>query len=468
MSKVTRQIYSKNINRSKYLQLKEIAVRLGKLRKEIWHRYGSVNGTGKTHMQIRDEWLSEKREFDVPARLWKATLKDTMQDIKTGREACKVNVRKDIHRRTNDEEEKKELYTLLKYDKWMINSYLSRKMRKYFKHGKTNVDNQILLDTESYTIGKQNGVWLNVQSLEKGNRISIPLNSSHKPTGTLRLILNQGIVEIHYTVEASDNCSCKPCGNQEVGVDKGYTEVFTDSDKERHGESLGDLLSKESDYLKQKYARRNKIKVIANNKPHKMDKIYKNNLGRKKLDDRKRKHTANVRDKVFKATHSVVDKAHTVVCEDLTKEIKGKSYGKNQNRRLSAWVKGLIAEALNSVTERRCSTLVYVPAAYTSQTDSRYGALLGNRKGDLFYCFDGVVLDADHNAAQNILSRLNDPDIGLYTSYKKIREILEERTEQFRRLGLLNQDSSCSDTEMKQSLSTESELPCMEVDYIPY
>lgn len=82
--------------------------------------------------------------------------------------------------------------------------------------------------------------------------------------------------------------------------------------------------------------------------------------------------------------------------------------------------------------------------AATSQTDSRYGVLLGKRKGDRFYCFDGVVLDADENAAQNILARLRDSEIGLWTPFRTVRKVLLERTERFnQRLGLLNQDSSC-------------------------
>ena len=128
--------------------------------------------------------------------------------------------------------------------------------------------------------------------------------------------------------------------------------------------------------------------------------------------------------------------------------------GKNITRRLSAWTKGVIAQALNDVSRRRGSTLVLINAAYTSQMDSRNGALLGRRKEDSFYCFDGEVLQADENAARNIQARLFDSEIDQWTPYKKVKSILLERTERLR-LGLLNQDSSCSDS----SLSTESELP---------
>jgi len=446
MSKVTRIAYSKNINQGKYIHLVELARRLGQLRTEVWQRFGSIGGVGLGHRQIRDQWLAEGREFDVQTRLWKETLRDTMADIAAYREAAKVKVRQAIRRRSQDDGERKRLYTLLKYDRWVGESYLRRMMRKYYKHGQTQVANQIVLDTGCYTAFERNGqAWLKVMSLEPGKRICIPLNTSHLPTGTLRLILREGRVEAHYAVDAQDACSVKPCGQATIGIDKGYSEVFTDSDGQVHGEQLGELLSQESDSLKVKYQRRSKLKAIAEAKPHKRDNIYRHNLGRKKLNERKRIHTAQIRDKIFKATHTVVDKAKVVVCEDLTGSIKSRSYGKDQNRRLAGWVKGTMAEALDAVSQRRGSTLEIVNAAYTSQTDSRYGVLLGHRHGDTFYCFDGEVLNADANAAQNVLSRRNDSEIHLYTPFRDVKTILLERTELFEtRLGLLNQDPSCT------------------------
>ncbi len=183
MGKVTRIATSQNLNAGKLDQLKEIASRLGNLRAEVWHRYGSIAGVGQEARQIRDDWLASGRVFDVPARLWKETLRDTFDDICLYREATKVKVRKAIAKRTNDEEERKRMYTLLKYDRWMEDSYLKRMMRKYFKHGKTNVDNQIILDTGCYTAYEHDGQrsgWIKVMSSKRGERIAIPLSTYPK------------------------------------------------------------------------------------------------------------------------------------------------------------------------------------------------------------------------------------------------------------------------------------------------
>ena len=114
----------------------------------------------------------------------------------------------------------------------------------------------------------------------------------------------------------------------------------------------------------------------------------------------------------------------------------------------------MLAESLETITKRRSATLVLVNPAYTSQTDHRNGCLLGKRRGDAFYCFDGVVLQADENAARNVKARRFDPEIDRWTPFQKVKSILPARTERLR-LGLLNQDSSCGPF----GPSTESEMP---------
>jgi len=63
----------------------------------------------------------------------------------------------------------------------------------------------------------------------------------------------------------------------------------------------------------------------------------------------------------------------------------------------------------------------------------------------VFHCnICRVVEDADQNAAGSILKRRDDLEIGRYTPYKKVREILEKRTNHRRTLSNLHlQDSSC-------------------------
>ena len=452
--KATRIAYSKNINPGKYAALEEQARRLGAIRSEVWQRYGSIAGVKLSSRQIRDNWLAQGRTFNVLANPWKETLPDAKDDIAMTVEAAKVKARQAIRRHATDKTERRRLYTLLKRNEFANDPYLSRIMRKYWNRGHNHTRNQIIVRSDNYTTFQKAGrAWVKIPGLEKGRRVAMPLNTTVEPTGTLRVILRDGRIEIHYAVTVEH---ANDCGEATVGVDKGYSEVLVDSDGEHHGSGLGKLLGSESDYLKEKNRRRAKLRAIAKNtgNERKRQNILANNIGRKKLTNRAKRTSARIRTVVFNAVHKVVDKAATIAAEDLTASMAGRKFSKNINRRLSAWTKGTIAEALTSVSQRRGSSLILVNPAYTSQVDSRNGCLLGRRCGDLFYCFDKVVLQADENAARNVLARLYDREIDRWMPFTQVKSILLERTKRLR-LGLLNPDTSCS----AQALSTVSELP---------
>jgi len=375
----TQIAFSNKINSGKLAALTEQAGRLGSIRSEVWERFGSINGIGLRDRTIRDNWLKQGKQFNVGATPWKQTLCDAISNIKACREAAKYDVKHAIRRHTQDKMEQKRLYTALKSDKYLDDRYLSRMMRKQFKRGHNHTHNQIIVRSDDYTVFTLGGkVWVKIPSLIKGKRIAIPLSTTVAPKGNLRVILRNGKVEIHYAAEA---VKTNNCGTQTIGVDKGYTEVLTDSDGEHHGVTLGAVLTKESDRLKKKYQRRNKLKAIAKKKPW----VTKHNLGRKKLDKQAIKHQAGVRTIVHEAVNQVIDKAAVIVTEDLTSPIAGNKFGKNVSRRLSAWTKGVIASAIENVSRRRGSTVIYVNAAYTSQMDSCDGSLSGKRRGEKFY-----------------------------------------------------------------------------------
>ena len=443
----TQIAFSDNINPGKFAALIEQAKRLGAIRTEVWQRFGSIKGIGLRDRTIRDHWLKGGKQFNVGATPWKQTLCDAIGDIKAGRESAKFNAKQAIRRHTTDKDEQKRLYTSLKSDNYLQDRYLSRTMRKHFKRGHNHTHNQIIVRSDDYTVFVLNGkVWVKIPSLIKGKRIAIPLSTTVAPKGNLRIILRNGKVEVHYAAEV---IKTNNCGTQTIGVDKGYTEVLTDSDGTHHGVTLGAVLTKESDRLKLKYQRRNKLKAIARTKPW----VNKHNLGRHKLDKQSVKHQSGIRTIVHEAINQVVDKAVVIVTEDLTSPIAGKKFGKNVSRRLSSWTKGVIASAIENVSRRRGSTVIYVNAAYTSQMDSCDGSLSGTRSGEKFYRENGEVLQADVNAARNVLARLYDSEISRWMPYKQVKAILLQRTSA-NRLKLLNQDSSCR----LQNLSTEREL----------
>jgi IS605 OrfB family transposase len=429
--KVTRIAYSDDLNQTKYDALDEIAKHCGAVRTEVWRNYGSVGGLSARFRPVRDGWIADGHIKNLPQRIWRATLSDTLNDVKANREAAKEKVVRHIFRNIDDKDKRKELFKQLKNDYvWINNSYLRRLLRKYWKHGKNNTFNQIVLEPGSYKCFSHNGKnYIEVISLKRGKRIAIPIGTRYSITGQIRLILRDGGVEIHYTIDNTDD---RTCGNKVCGIDKGYTEVFVDSEGEFYGKGFGEVLSKESDFLKKKYQRRNKIKAVLDKvkqkNPKKARRIKKHNLGRKKLNRRKQKHQNQVKTIVFTATNRVVDKAKTIVCEDLTKTSHFKNLGKNTNRRLSGWVKGLMASAIDIVASRRGSRVVQINAAYTSQMCSKCGCL-GKRTRDTFHCSFGcgAVMPADLNAAVNVKARLDDKELHRWLPFQKVKQILLER-----------------------------------------
>jgi len=431
----TRTYYSKSLDNKTYSELKLIAKKLGILRKIIWHQFSS-NPKKLNDREIRDQWLNAKNNEtnfypkiidQIPARLWKETLRDTIGTINAYFEAGFKEVIKTLYKK-HGKTKAKELTKFLKAD-YKSNNELHRLVRKLIPKGVSKADNIICLDEGCYTFEQD---ILLVTGLRKRKMLSIPLTTKYRPKGNFKIILkedNRCELRVNFKYQTKVQTE-KPY--EAIGVDKGYTEVFTDSTGERHGNDFGKLLTKKSDFLKEKYKNRNKLYAIMKKANEKGDKkkannIKKNNLGNKKLNRQKEKANIELKEIIYKAAKTLAQKAKIIAIEDLTFKTKSTKF-KNVNRRLSSWIKSTIDEAISKYCFIYGTKLVYVNAAYTSQGDSRYNcALVGKRIGNSFIGFDEVVLDADINAALNILARLYDQEISLYTPPEKVKEILIKR-----------------------------------------
>jgi IS605 OrfB family transposase len=207
------------------------------------------------------------------------------------------------------------------------------------------------------------------------------------------------------------------------------------------------LLRTRSDVLQARNAARAKLRSIANQATQrgnhgKAARIHKHNLGTAKKHRQEARWKRQVRDVTYQAVHAVADKATVIVAEDLTRPFtrRKKLLGRNTNRRLAAWTRGVTAQALQDVSDRRGSVVRLVNAAYTSQViPGTY--IFGVRSGDRLHCtLCGVVWDVDHAAAINVLDRNADPDIGLHTPHTRVKQIIQERGRHRSRLP--DQDSS--------------------------
>jgi IS605 OrfB family transposase len=435
MTTVTRTLHA---TPSSLPAIRAVCKAMAFVRADLWRRYGALANVGKSAADIRKEvtaagWYAG---LAVDGTIRAETTKDAVNDILTYKAAACAKVRQAIAKRAADEAERKRLYTLLKGDKWLEDRYLHRMMRKHFRHGVSSCDNQFIVRSDRHDSSIVNGrlvITITIAS-KYGEPIVLTTSSSGKHVDlkgcNLRVILKGDVVEVHY---AAEKAAGRPCGTVEVGVDKGYTEAFADSDGGYHGEKFGAVMTAYSDTVAKTGKARNKLHALE--KKHrsagriaKADRIKASNLGRVKLEARSDRTQKHLRTIAYQAAHAIVDRAAVVGSEDLTSPIKGKVQWRKYNRRMSAWAKGVLAQALDEVCEQRGATHVVVNAAYTSQMDSFTGLLEGKRKGDKFYRVNGDVLQADTNAARNVRARIHDPEITRYMPHLQVKQILLARS----------------------------------------
>lgn len=412
---------------------------MGFMRADIWRRYGALGNVGKNAMSIR-KTISEQNHYTglmVDGTIRAETTKDVVNDILTYKAAAMRLVRQAIYQRTSDKEEQKRLYSLLKQDKWLEDSYLHRMMRKHFRHGVSHTNNQFIVRADRHVETIVNGFLVITISIAKkyGEPIQLITNSNGKHVNlagkNLRIIVNGSKIAIHY---ASEKQKGRPCGTHETGVDKGYSEAFVDSDGDVYGEEFGKIMTSYSDQVSKTGKARNKLYALEEKhrkagRIEKADHIKHNNLGRIKLDGRRNRAQQQLRNIAYQSAHKIVDKSGLVGSEDLTSPISSKKdSGRRYNRRMNAWAKGTLAQALEEVCAQRGAVHVMVNPAYTSQMDSVTGLLEGKRVGDKFYRTNGDVLQADHNAARNVKARLHDTEITRYMPFTQVKKILQSRS----------------------------------------
>jgi transposase len=420
--------------RSLTVLISETAIILGSLKSWSQHKFTLEKQFRETHPPSK---------YGLTAKLYERTLYKCLDEIHAYHEAIKTAVVKEIYQKTTDELERQYYLYLLSHRFWIdLNTkrakWLHRIIRKHFHRGHTWVRNQIVYNVGMYSCKRRgNKSYLELATLKKGKRISLPLHGNPDIRGEIKVIIQAGNrVEIHYPVKVLKLEPTHP-PTKGVGVDRGFTEVYVDSEGKFYGSGFGKLIQSEVSQRVERGRKRGKLHSLAQKYERlglhsKAQNIRKNNLGLIKMNRQKRVLEGRLKTLVFTATVQLFTEYATVYYEDLTEPIKDKKGLKGRTAaKMSAWCKGTVKKALEQVSARLSGQAKAVNAAYTSQVDHRYGVLLGERKADSFHCFDGVVLQSDVNAARNILARKDDAEISQYMKFTKVKSILLGRTELF-------------------------------------
>lgn len=179
---------------------------------------------------------------------------------------------------------------------------------------------------------------------------------------------------LNFIYEKADITKSKD--NKKVGIDLGAHKLIADSNGKFYGQDLYDVYDRLS-------------------KKQKGSKKYKKLLEYKK-------------NRVNEICNKFVEEYNNCdfVCEDL-KNVKHKSsFYKTVNNKLQYWSYRQVIDKMESLSESKGFTLIKVDPSYTSQTCSNCGAVIkSNRDGEQYHCSCGLEIDADTNAAINILRR---------------------------------------------------------------
>ena len=311
----------------------------------------------------------------------------------------------------------------------------------------------MLLDEEMYNIKEEKGeTFLYFTSLEKGKRHKVKLRSKYcyRKKGDIQLLLKEKgkYIEIHKLIESKTH---KSYGNKIEGYDKGLATLLSCSNGKEFGIGFSKISNKEVDRLTERNTRRNhliqkrkEIKNKINNLKESKEKQYlirklknieKNNIGRKKYEREHNRAVERMKSLINKEIKSAYKESEVeiVVKEDLTftkERVDKKDKSRRMRALLNGWTKGYIDERMEYIGEKYNIKTVNVNPAYTSQFCAECGSQIIERKGDhheIGICPKCGEININVNAGKNIKARLTDKEIGLYTPYREVKEILLKR-----------------------------------------
>ena len=224
-------------------------------------------------------------------------------------------------------------------------------------------------------------IWITLTSI--GNKIKLILPSKKhnhfnkfrtwkmKKAIRLRCNNNRYYVDVYFEKPAPD----KKTKGVTLGLDIGYKKLLATSDGKMYGRELEKIYTKIS------------------------RKKHRSKAFKKALTERTNKTNEIVNKLPF-------DGIKTIIVEDL-KNVKKGTKGKIRKtfiNKLQRWSYRDVLDKLSCVTDELGITLQKVNPAYTSQKCSKCGVICKtNRKGEFYKCACGLKMDADINAAINIL-----------------------------------------------------------------
>lgn len=401
-----------------------------------------------------------KSPYGLQARMWKMALKDAYETIEKYWTALAEDIRPLIsHKQFWSDSMIHYAYWLLcnprrvaslyagdtpiptrfsitPYYRSIVVKIIAKEVRKNAgRDPRVRVARSACFDPDMYTITSSNtgAQQIKLMGLKPYSRILVPLLGQGKIAGNVRIVKEHGDrkIEVHTTFDLV--MPDVPPDGDDAGVDIGQSEVITDNQGKRYGKGFGDFLAKASTVDRDKGAKRGKLhsirkKAIANGNFAKARRIKVNNLGRKNLDTRRRKHQAECSRQVNTAFNEFLKLRQPKRFAQEKLDFRGKAKSKEMSRRTTQMRNSTINERSNFKASAAGSCRQRVNPAYSSQQcpNPNCGYVHSkNRNGDTFVClYCGWVGHSDRVGAHNSLNRMDHPGITLWMPKSRVLHIL--------------------------------------------
>lgn len=423
----------------------------------FFSRFSGIGTIGKYSgkYDCRDQIIRENliSLAKIPARYWKLALANVLGNIKTLIENVKQKIKKAMYNNQNlSDSDRHYMNTVLKKDKYLgevlnlkkLSEYLYEKfdvnfrrlnslIRRYFRRyrGKTpySVKSNFLV-ADSGTYKYEDNKILKISTLISRKRIPVKMKEEKRLAGNLILKWDECL---HVYGTQKFEVPDKVPKENVVAIDKGESVLITSTSGKQYGNEYRNINKELIERQVRKNANRSRIfqhmkELERKGELEKAENMRTSNLGKKKQEKFSNRIRERSRSYINRTVNEFLDAElpSEVVKEDLSWEKKSRKKGKGFRARIARWEKGVLDDSLEWKAYKSGIKVTNVNPAYTSQVHHECGKF-GKRNGRSFRCpHCGKEMNADVNAAYNIMERKNIKEITLYTSAEKVKEYYEK------------------------------------------
>lgn len=418
--------------------LRGLAEGYGKIKNYTYKRYSSIKSFGRLAPvydimgEIRHSGI--RTQLGLPSACFDPAVIDAVADIKSMWAVVKNKLGNLITVNENlTDEDRIYLRTILKLDKTYaailnhdnyempkkakgldidverLNNLLRRLTRKYLRKPEVGRADYFSITPAGYTY--KDSVILITTGIH-GKRIPIPLKDNRTSDRQLKIFVRENDAAIAVPVESKIKTHQDYTNTLYMHI--GYKDMFTLSNGNVYGASLGDITSEETERLTEKNRERAKIRTVQKRSVESGDRkkasnIDANNLGTLKYDHQKDKERAKTQIFINAEINRMLaaEKPGRIVITKPVTVNKTKLPSKSANRKLARNFNSYIRERLTYKCRMNSIELVEIHSKGTGKICSCCGAE-GKRTAFGFVCGNcGLQSTVALNGAKNIENKFN-------------------------------------------------------------